>query len=296
MKLLVTGSEGFIAKKLIEALKKKNQVEGFDMVDGKDLRNKLQVEQAVNGKDAVFHLAAIADLNWARVHPCETMAINVQGTWNVAYACQKYGAKMYFSSTCCVFGNQPVHPVTEETLPRPAEIYACTKMAGENLIRGLNLTYGLEYNLMRFATIYGEGVRPALGSHIFMGQALRGEPITVHGDGTQTRTLTYVGDLVDSIMALFRSGKMNDVWNLTTEEEVSANQMAQSIKEVTGSKSEVVYIPQRVGQTFKESVSAQKMLKEVGWKAKVSWEEGIRKQYDWFVKTGQVNNIYKEPR
>ena len=297
MKITVSGGLGFIGRKLVERLiKEGHEVKTFDLVDGQDLRNLVQVIEAVDGQDVVFHLAAIADLNWARVHPIETMEINIQGTWNVAYACRLHKAKLYYASTCCVYGNQKVHPVNEETLPNPAEIYACSKLAGENIIRGFHHTYGLEYNFMRFATIYGEGVRPALGVHVFMGQALREKPITVHGDGKQTRTLTYIGDLIDAIMALLKSGKINDVWNLTATREISANDMAGVIKLVTESKSKVVHIPQRIGQTARESVSADKMKKVVGWEAKMDFESGIEKTLKWFLETDQIKNIYQVPK
>lgn len=294
MNVLVTGSAGFIASKLVDRLKEDplNYVEGFDLTKGQDLCNMGQVKRAVEYKDVVFHLAAVADLNWARVHPDETELINVRGTWNVAQACSKFGAQLFFASTCCTFGEQKVHPSTEESLPNPGEIYACSKLAGENLIKGVHHTYGLDYNMMRFATIYGPGTRPALATHIFMGQALRGEPITVHGDGKQTRTLTYVDDLVDGIIALWKSDKINDVWNLSTEEEVSAIQMAEDIKRITESRSEIVFIPQRVGQTYRESISAEKMRREVGWEAKTSWKCGIQHMYRWFVETNQVVNKY----
>jgi nucleoside-diphosphate-sugar epimerase len=224
------------------------------------------------------------------------MKINIKGTWNIAYACSKHDIPLYYASTCCVYGQQKVHPSTEESKPNPSEIYACSKLAGENVIMGYHHTYGLKYNFMRFATIYGEGCRCALGTHIFMGQALRGEPITVHGNGKQTRTLTYVGDLIDAIYMLYKSKKMNGIWNLTNEREISANEMVYVAKNITKSKSPIVYIPQRVGQTFKEQISAQKMLKEVGWKAKVDFEEGMARQYKWFVANNEVKNIYIMPK
>ena len=297
MNILCTGSSGFICSKLVERLKQdqRNNVQGFDIARGQDLRNMSQVRDAVRNKDVVFHLAAVADLNWARVHPNETEAINVKGTWNVAMACHEIKARLFFASTICVYGNQDVHPVTEESLPRPAEIYAATKLAGENLIKGVHHTYGLDYNFMRFATIYGPGTRPALATHIFLGQALRGEPITVHGHGLQTRTLTYIDDLIDGIVYLWESGKMNDAWNLTTKEEVSAIQMAEDIKAVTQSKSPIIYIPQRIGQTYRESISAQKMQHETGWEAGVKWADGINRMAKWFVDTKQVEKIYRMP-
>jgi len=296
MKILCTGSRGFIGTKLVERLQAEgHDVSTFDLADKQDLRNYGSVQRAVQGMDAVFHLAAVADLNRSRVHPMETMEINVKGTWNVAHACWQHQAKLFYASTCCTYGNQKHHPVTELTLPAPAEIYACSKLAGEHVIEGYHHTYGLPYNHMRFATIYGEGTRSALGTHIFLGQALRGEPITVHGDGLQTRTLTHVDDLINAIAALFNSGKMNGAWNMTTEEEVSALQMAQDIKKLTKSTSEIVFYTQRVGQTTRESVSAEKMLSETGWKARIPWNEGIARMHWWFVSTGQKENLYRTP-
>ena len=296
MKILCTGSSGFIASHLIRSLRERgHRVTPFDMLDGKDLRNLDQVRSAVSGVDTVFHLAAIADLNRSRVDPIETMEINVEGTWNVAYACWKAGAKLFYSSTCCAYGNQEHHPVDENTLPNPAEIYACSKLAGEYVIKGFHHTYGLPYNIMRFATIYGEGTRPALGTHIFFGQALRREPITVHGDGQQTRTLTHVDDLVAGIVALYDSERLNEVWNLTTEEEVSALGMARDIRSLVGSLSEIVFVPQRVGQTFRESISAEKMRREIGWEAKVKWKEGLERMKWWYLMDGQVEITYQMP-
>ncbi len=296
-KILVTGSSGFIASKLVTRLQELGHlVEPFDLTNNRDIVNVSQVSKAVEEKDAVFHLAAVADLNWARVHPTATMKVNLEGTWNIANACRKYGAKLFFASTECVYGNQKVHPATEETLPNPSEIYACSKLAGEAIVKGFHHTYGLEYVNMRFATIYGEGTRPALGTHIFMRQAVKGEPITVHGEGWQTRTLTYIDDLIDAIMAAFDSGKLNETWNMTATEEISALKMAMDIRGIVGSKSEIVHIPQRIGQTGRESVSADKILRDTGWKAKVSWEEGIKRTYEWFKRTHQENYVYQVPK
>jgi len=297
VKVLITGAKGFIGSNLTGRLSLLgDSVASFDSVGGQDIRNLEQVQAAIKGKDIVFHLAAVADLNWAGAYPIETMEVNIQGTWNIAIACLRAGAKLYYASTCCVYGNQEHHPSTEESLPNPAEIYAYTKLAGENVVRGLHCSFGLPYSIMRFATIYGEGMRPALAPHIFLGQALRREPITIHGDGIQTRTLTYIDDLIDAVVTLYQSGKLNDVWNMSTTRTVSAVQIARDIKEVTKSQSELVNVPQRVGQTFQEEISSDKIFRETGWKAKVEWEDGLRRTYQWFVKTGQINNVYEKPR
>lgn len=282
LKVLVTGGSGFIGKALIGRLEKEGySVENFDLSQGQDLRNKSQVDKTIKGKDVVMHLAAVADLNWAREHPDETMDINIGGTINVAQACTKHKAILFYASTCCVYGNQDSHPTSEKAFLNPAEIYACTKLAGEYVIKGYNLMYGLRYNNIRFATIYGPGMRPALGVYIFFKQALKGEPITVHGDGLQTRTLTYIDDLIEGIIALLKSGIVNKNINLSAEEEISALDMAQMIKELTKSKSPIVHIEQRPGQTFREAIDASYAKELIGWQTETSFKEGLEKTYQW---------------
>lgn len=284
MNILVTGGKGFIGSHLVGALlKERNTVEVFDFIDGEDIRNLDHVEEAIVGKDVVFHIAAVADLNWARENPMETMRTNVDGAANVAYVCSKNKIPLYFASTCCVYGNQEKHPENESFNPNPAEIYACTKVAGENIIRGFSLMYNFPINLMRLATIYGPGMRKELGVSIFFRQAIQNRPITIHGDGKQTRTLTYIDDLIEGIMMLFKSGKFLGAVNLSTTEEVSALSMAQKIKKLTNSKSDLVFVPQRPGQTFRESIDASKAKSEIGWVAKTSFDEGLKKTYKWFL-------------
>lgn len=284
MKILVTGGDGFIGRHLVNRLADLgHSIIIFDLNLNKDLRNSKQVDECIKKVDVVFHLAAVADLNWAREHSREALDINIQGTINIVESCCKYKVPLYFASTCCVYGNQKKHPTNEESLTCPSEIYAATKLAGENIIKGYSRTYGLKFNLMRFATIYGPGMRPALGMHIFFKQAMNNQPITVHGDGKQTRTLTYVTDLIDGIIYLFKSGLFLEEINISTEEEISANKMAEEIIKITNSNSKILYIDQRIGQTFKEKISAQKAKKLFNWKAKHSFKEGLLKTYKWFL-------------
>lgn len=283
MKLLVTGGKGFIGSHLVKALINLGHVvETLDLVDKQDIRDLEQAEGVVKDKQAVFHLAAVADLNWARMHPRETVEINVGGTANVVNACSKFSVPLYFASTCGVYGNQKIHPSDETTVLNPAEIYACTKLAGEYIIKGYGLLYGLQYNLMRFGTVYGPRMGPASGVYIFFKQAINNEPITVHGDGKQTRTLTCVSDLVDGVMMLFQSKLFVGAINLAGEEEISANEMAEKIKKLTGSKSKIIHVAQRAGQIFRESIDNSKAKKLLSWNAKIPFEDGLVETYNWF--------------
>lgn len=281
--VLVTGGNGFIGKHLVDCLKKEgHQVEIFDIKNGNDICDFKQVDKAIKNKDVAFHLAAVADINWARKHPYETMKINIGGTANIVEACRKYKVFLYYVSTCCVYGSQKKYPIDENVLLNPTEIYAHSKFAGEHIILGYAKMYNFKYNITRLATTYGPGMRPALGVYIFFNQALNNKPITVHGDGRQTRNLTYIDDIIDGMLAVFHSKVKNEIININSEEEVSALKMAKMIKRMTNNQSPIVFIDQRYGQIFREAISAKKAKKLLGWQAKTSFKEGLEKTYEWF--------------
>lgn len=282
MKILVTGGEGFVGKPLLERLKKQgHEVESFDLINGQDLLNREQVMKAVEGKDVVFHLAAMADLNVSREKPLLNTEVNVIGTINIAEACWRAKTKLYYISTCCVYGNQEKHPTDEKSSLNPTEIYACSKLAGEYVVLGYAKTCGLEYNILRLATIYGPGMRPALVIHVFLDQAMNNNPITIHGDGKQTRTFTYIDDIIDGIMACFDNNVEGEIFNITHEKDYSVLDIAELAKKVVGNEPEITFVGQRPGQVFLEKISAQEAKDMLGWEAKVDIEEGIKRTYEW---------------
>lgn len=282
MHILVIGGNGFLGKHLATRLRAKGEdVEVFDLPS--DIRNFAELKKAVRGKDLVWHFAAIADVNFARLHDKETFDTNVNGTINVAKACAEEKVKLNYISTCCVYGNQKVHPSNEQTSPNPAEIYAYTKLMGEYAVLSYASLLNLKYNIARIATIYGPGMREALGVKIFFNQALKGQPITVHGKGTQTRTLTYIDDLVDGLEKMTYFKGQGEVFNLSAVEEISAMDMAKKIKKLTKSKSKIIYIAQRPGQTFKEAIDSSKAKKLLKWEAKTSFDTGLKKTLAWII-------------
>lgn len=286
MKILITGSSGFIASKVKEKLiSLGHEVVNFDILNSKNLLSLADVEESVKQVDVVYHLAAEADLT--RMTDLNGayngVMINVQGTHNVAYACVKYSKWLIYASTVCVYGNQIIHPETEDmSLPAPAELYACSKYAGEWIIKGYAKNFGIPFTILRFATIYGEGMRKALGLHVFFRQALKGEPITVHGDGKQVRTLTYIHDLVEGIIApLANPESKGHIINLSSAVGISALQMALDVKKITNSLSEIKFIGQRNNQTFSEDFDTTKARLILDWKAKTKWEDGLLNTYNW---------------
>ncbi|MDO8555510.1 MAG: NAD-dependent epimerase/dehydratase family protein [bacterium] len=288
-RILETGHKGFIGAKVKERLGKiGHNVVGYDIIDGDDLHDLKNLEEKIKQVDIVFHIAAAADLT--KMFDIEGgrkgVLDNVEATHNVAYLCAKHKKWLIYASTMCVYGNlhPSLYPAREDnTLPNPSEIYACAKYAAEWVIKGYGKNFGLPWTILRFATIYGEGMREALSTYIFFRQALKNEDITIHGDGSQTRTLTYIHDLVDGIVAPIENPEKakGHIFNLSTTEPVSVMKMAEDIKKLTGSKSRIVFTPQRQNQTFHEHFDTSKAKELLGWEARTSWEEGLIKTYEW---------------
>jgi len=287
MKILVTGGKGAIGGRLMQKLTALgHEPISYDLIDGQDLFNLDQLEEAVKGVDVVYHLAAEANLNNMRTLDGgkSGMVRNVGATDNVAYACAKYKKWLLFVSTMCVYGDVDVHPVKEDTtLPNPSEIYAASKYAAEWVIRGYGINFNLAYTILRIATVYGPGCRPELGVHVFLKQALKGEPLTVHGDGLQERTLTYIDDVVEGTVAPLAHAweALGQIFNISGTEKTTARGMAEQIKVLTNSSSPIVFVPQRPYNTVREETDASKAKARLGWEAKTSFAEGLQKTLSW---------------
>ncbi|MCP8303927.1 MAG: NAD-dependent epimerase/dehydratase family protein [archaeon] len=293
MKILVTGSAGFIGARLCEGLKEEGYfVRGFDRISVRegyadehivgDLLEPEQVDYAVSGTDAVFHLAAIANVNYAREHSLETVKVNVMGTSNVCEACKKYHVPIYYASTCCVYGNTSAHPTHEEAPLKPTEIYGCTKLAGEYVILGYNRLFGVPFNIMRYSTVYGKGMRKELAVFIFLEKAIRGEPIPIDGSGKQTRSFIYIGDLIEANISLLKSGVMNEIFNMAGREEVSVLEVAGEALRLAGDPNNRLFFREdRLGQVMKEQIDISKIRGTIGWEPKVGFKLGMKNTFNW---------------
>ncbi len=292
MKILVTGGRGAIGTKLIKRLiELGHDAVSYDMADGQNLFDLPALEAAIKNVDAVYHLAAQANLNYMRTpdDAHDGVILNVGATENVAYLCAKHSKWMLFVSTMCVYGDVDVHPVHEDTtLPNPSEIYAASKYAAEWVLHGYGKSFMLPYTTLRLATVYGPGCRKELGVHVFFTQALKGEAITVHGDGTQERTLTYIDDAIDGMIAplTHKEAALSQAFNISTDERVNAIDMARQIKTITNSQSEIIFVPQRPHNTVREDVDVSKAKRFLGWKANTSFKEGLQKTLPW-IRTQQ---------
>ncbi len=282
-KVLITGHRGFIGRHLYRKLVGLGyEVYGFDLIDGDDLLDFDKVERAIKKVDIVYHIAAQADLNEMVKNLDKVkigLNINIVATQNIALICSKYQKWLIFASTLCVYGNIKKSGIEDTILPNPSEMYAYSKYAAESIIKGFNKSFDLEYTILRFPTTYGVGMRSALGVQIFIDQARRDEDITVHGSGKQTRTLTYVEDLIDACVKVLKNKNrvVNQTINLSTSENISALTMAKDIKKIIKSKSKIIHVGQRRNQILHEKISVSKAKKLLGWRAQTPWSLGIRK-------------------
>ena len=232
-----------------------------------------------NGADWVFHLAALADIVPSIQKPAEYFHSNVDGTFAVLRAAQKANVKrfIYTASSSC-YGIPDKYPTDEDAEIRPQYPYALTKRLGEELALHWAQVYKLPVVSLCLFNVYGPRSRTS-GTYgavfgVFLGQKLAGKPYTIVGDGKQTRDFTYVTDIVDAFITAAKSDVVGERFNIGSDHTYSVNRLVELLSE--GKKPEVVYIPKRPGEPDCTFADTTKIKKFLGWRPKVSLEEGVQ--------------------
>ena len=285
--ILVIGGNGYIGSKLVLALEEEgHKVESFDLP--KNILNESELKQAINGKDIVFHLAALAVLNYTDKNPQETFEVNIVGANNVARICAEEGAILNFVSTSCIYGNPLEVPSVENRLINPTDTYAASKAAGEYLVKMWGMAKQLKYNILRFGTVYGPSInkdmRGDMACQIFMEAAVKKQPIKITGNGQQSRNFVHLDDLVRAMVFLTDEGIENATINLTGNESVSINDIADYALEfgATGK----TYVAERKDDFRNQDVSIEKAKELLDWEPQIKFKDGIRDFYN-YVKDNQ---------
>jgi len=284
VRALITGGAGFIGSHLAEALlAREDEVVVLDDLSTGSLQNILHlmrrpgfqfllgsildretVDRAVASCDVVYHLGAAVGVRLVFEQPVRTIETNVKGTQNVLEACLRHGRKVLIASTSEVYGKD-VHNgigrfVEEDDItigPSMRWCYATSKALDEFLARAYWIEKGLPVVIARFFNTVGPRQSPAYGMVMprFVEQALLGKPITVYGDGSQVRSFTWVGDTVDATIRLMESPRAEgEVFNVGSDEAVTIRELAERVRRLANSDSEIVYIPyeQAYGPGFED--------------------------------------------
>jgi nucleoside-diphosphate-sugar epimerase len=240
--------------------------------------------------DAIFHMASPASPVGYMEHPIETIMVNSMGTYQMLEQARKQGAMFLISSTSEIYGDPLVHPQTEEYWGNvnpigPRACYDESKRLGETLTMEYFRQYRTNIRIVRIFNTYGPNSQIHDGRMIpnFITQALKNEPLTIYGDGTKTRSICYVSDLVEGLLlAMFHSGTMGEVFNLGNPEEHTVLEYAQTITRLCNSSSTTIFEPVRIDDPERRRPNITKARTLLGWEPKISIEDGLKRTIEWF--------------
>ena len=294
MKALVTGGAGFIGSHVVDKLCDRGvNVRVFDMVMPvfrKDIEfyhgSMLDIEalrMAMNGIDAVYHLAAVADVKDVFDEPHFSESINVRGTINVLEAARKIGVgRVIYGSTTWVYSEVTDAQVDEETLLKPpSHLYTATKIASEYYCQCYSKLYNLPTTILRYGIPYGPRARDGAVVPIFVKKALSGQPLTIAGDGSQFRNFVYVEDLAEGNVLALKPIAANKIYNLDGADKVSIKMIAETVQKFAGNVP-IEYVQGRPGDFSGKEISSERARRELNWEPKVSFEEGVGRYIAWY--------------
>ena len=295
MRVIVTGGAGFIGSHLVDRLVADGHtvvaLDNFSTgrpdtlahlagharvrLERVDVAEADRLVPLFEAADWVFHLAALADIVPSIERPLDYHRANVDGTAAVLEAARRSGVKrfLYAASSSC-YGIPDQYPTPEEAPMRPQYPYALTKLLGEQCVLHWGRVYGLPVVSLRLFNVYGRrsrtsGVYGAVFG-VFLAQRLQGRPLTVVGDGTQSRDFTFVSDVADAFVTAAESDVAGEVFNVGTGNPVSVNRLVELLR------GDVVYVPKRPGEPDRTHADVRKIGARLGWRPKVAIEEGVR--------------------
>lgn len=303
--VLVTGGNGAVGSNLVRKLleldakvtvlddysqsKKENltQNKNLKIVNGSIVNQKTLDKIFIKHYDYVFHLAARFANELSVKDPFEDLKINIQGTLQILLRTSKQKPERFlYTSSSSIYGHQDTTIFSEQTLPMPSTPYAASKLTGEHYCNAIHELYGLDYVIVRLSNSYGPFDPPGKFRNVipnFMFNAIKGKNLVIYGTGRETRDFTYVSDCVDGILLAATKQHKNEVFNLGTGKETTIKKIADSILDLTNSRSKITYKSMRKFDHIKRRrMDITKARKKLGYNPAIDIKTGLQATYQWF--------------
>lgn len=302
MRVLVTGGAGFIGSHIAEHFHNRAEVRVLDNLCSGFKRNlagfkhefieasildREAVRRAMGGVDFVFHLAAMVSVPESMQKPIECNEINTTGTLVVLEeAARAKVRKLIFSSSAAIYGDNPVTPKVETMLPEPKSPYAITKLDGEFYCGMFAREGRLATTCLRYFNVFGPHQNPksqyAAAVPVFIDRAIKHQPITIFGDGEQTRDFIYVKDIVTANVFFATRSDATGVFNLASGQCITINDLAEIVCHLTGSRSKIKYTPDRLGDV-KHSLASIEKLRAAGFAPEGNLRKDLSATIEYFT-------------
>ncbi len=301
MKVVVAGGSGFIGSHVVDALLDQgHEVLIYDLeaphhgqtcafVRG-DARDVDRLVQVLKNDDIVYLLAAEANVNRFLESPLYSNDITANAALSVLEAARRTGvARVILASTEWVYGSLPEageENITEDTpyAVNPDHIYTSSKIAAELFFKNYHDLFGVNFTIMRYGIPFGERARPETVTPIFIRRIVQGEPITIHGDGSQSRQFIHVRDLARGNAACLNRKAENQIFNLNGTKKISVIQIVKTLEGILGKKATVNFIEDRKGNFKGRFISSEKARRLLDWAPTLDYEDAMRLYVDWFLK------------
>jgi len=258
---------------------RKNQ--NFEFVEASLLE--VDLAELLDGIDVVFHQSAQAGVraSWGQNFKIYSDN-NILATQMLLEACRERPVKKFvYASSSSVYGDTKDLPMSESSLPCPVSPYGVSKLAAEHLCRLYHKNFGIPAVSLRYFTVYGARQRPDMAFHRFFRWALDDKPLEVYGDGEQSRDFTHVDDIVESNWLAFEKAQPGEVFNIGGGARITLNEVIEIIKEIVGRELEVQYQSVQKGDVRHTFADMTKAKEKLGYKPKVSIQEGLQTEYEW---------------
>jgi UDP-glucuronate 4-epimerase len=297
MRYLVTGAAGFIGSHLLRAvLEHGHDAVGWDAFtdyydpalkeeNARDLPV-TRVDLAEDGLelaglDGVFHLAGQPGVaSFGGVFPVYVRQ-NVLASQRLFESAAKEGVRVVVASSSSIYGDAAAYPTREDAVPHPLSPYGITKLACEHLAAAYGSEFGLEVSTVRYFTIYGPRQRPDMAFTKIVSCLAEGSPFELYGDGSQSRSFTYVDDAVGATIAAMERAAPGSTYNVGGGAEVSLLEAIETLGRIAGRRLEVVRLPRREGDAARTAADTTRIRADLGWQAATALEDGLAAQWRW---------------